>query len=250
MRRLFFILCSLYFGLHAAHAQDITVFAAASLQSVLHDIAPLWANETGGDIRFSFAGSAILARQVQAGAHADIIILANRDWMDALDDTATIDPATRVDLLTNRLVVIGRDADPAPLQVSFDGTGRIALALVDAIPAGIYARSALETLGLWDELSPRVVELDHVRAALALVAAGAVDRGIVYATDAQVDPRVQIIADIPPHTHAPIIYPAAAIAGTGPDATRFITFLQSPAASDIFTAHGFGLFGLAASEAP
>jgi molybdate transport system substrate-binding protein len=158
---------------------------------------------------------------------------------------------TRADLLTNRLVVVAGAADPAPLDLAAPGAllerigeGRLSLALTEAVPAGIYARQALTNLGLWDAVAPQVVEADNVRAALALVAVGAAPVGIVYATDAVPEPRVAVIAEVPPGAHDPITYPAAAIAtGDVAGATAFLAFLRSGPAAEVFRAQGFGLPG-------
>ena len=230
-------------------AADLTVFAAASLQNAMVAIADVWNAETGGTLTLSFAGSSALARQVRAGAPADLVILANTPWMDTLESAGDIVPATRNDLLTNRLVVIaphGAEASLDPYNgAAFEarlGQGRLALALVDAVPAGIYAKSALEQLGLWPRVMDRVVQTDNVRVALALVAARAATMGIVYATDARANNRVTIIANIPPDTHAPILYPIAATRiGNAQAARAFLNFLHGPQAQAIFTDHGFGL---------
>lgn len=231
-------------------AADLTVFAAASLRSALEDVAEAWAQDTGGELTLVFAGSSAIARQVQAGAPADVVILANTDWMDALATSGDIDIGSRIDLLGNRLVVIGGWHDTDPLDLSDPaalserlGRGRLAVALVDAVPAGIYAKSALDTLGLWDSVEDRVVQTDNVRAALALVGVRAANLGIVYATDADVDRRVTIIADIPSDVHPPIIYPAALAVDPAPGAEALLETLSGPLAQAIFQGHGFALIG-------
>ncbi len=230
-----------------APAADLTVFAAASLRGAMDDIAAAWASETGGTLTLSFAGSSAIARQVQAGAPADLVILANTAWMDVLEDGGEIDPATRTDLLTNRLVLIGARPEP-PVDLGDGaavldriGEARLALALVDAVPAGIYARAGLETLGLWDALQGQVVQSDNVRGALALVATGAAPYGVVYATDAVAEPRVTVLAEFPADTHPAILYPAAALRGADPAALDLLGFLGRPVAGAILSGHGFGL---------
>lgn len=232
-----------------AQATDVTVYAAASLGDVLADLAVLWQAETGGQLTPVLAGSSAIARQVQAGAPADIVILANPGWMDVLEAAGDIDADSRADLLTNRLVLIGAE----PLQEPLDlrdasavtarlGEARLALALTEAVPAGIYARAALESLDLWEALSPNVVEADNVRAALALVALRAVEFGFVYATDAMADPRVSVLAEVPADTHPPISYPVAQVTGGDAEASRrFLALLDQAPAQAIFTARGFGL---------
>jgi molybdate transport system substrate-binding protein len=224
-------------------AQDVTVFAAASLGGVLQDIATAWRADTGGTLTIVAAGSSAIARQIQQGAPADVVILASTDWMDALEVSGDILPGTRVDLLSNSLVLIGGAAagpvDLADLPGELAG-GRLAMALVDAVPAGIYGRAALDYLGHWQVLQPQVVQADNVRAALAFVATGAVPMGIVYATDAQADPRVAILARFPGDSHPPILYPAAAVThGDIAAATDFLTFLNAPAAQAAFAEAGF-----------
>jgi molybdate transport system substrate-binding protein len=233
-------------GATALRAAHLTVYAAASLGDVLGEIAEAWTDRTGGELTLVLAGSSAIARQIQAGAPAGLVILANPDWMDVLDAAGVIDAASRTDLLGNRLVLIGAPgqapldlSDPEALPTRLD-EGRLALALTEAVPAGIYARAALNSLGLWAAVAPRVVEADNVRAALALVALGAADFGIVYATDAEAEPRVTVLAEIPADTHPPIIYPAALVAGgetTG--ATALLAFLTTPVARAVFESHGF-----------
>jgi molybdate transport system substrate-binding protein len=234
-----------------AAAADLTVFAAASLRGALEDVADAWEQTTGGALTLVFAGSSAVARQVQAGAPADLVILANSDWMDMLQASGDIRPDARVDLLSNRLVLIGGWHDTEPLDLTdrdavLDrlGDDRIALALIDAVPAGIYARAALDSLGLWDAVSPQVVQTDNVRTALALVATRAANFGIVYATDALVEPGVALIAEFSPDLHPPIRYPAAVVShGDTLRAAQLLAFLQSPIAQAIFAGHGFGLTG-------
>ncbi|MEM7723131.1 MAG: molybdate ABC transporter substrate-binding protein [Pseudomonadota bacterium] len=229
-------------------AADLTVFAAASLRSALEDMAEAWAQDTGGELTLVLAGSSAIARQVQAGAPADVVILANTDWMDALDASGDIDEGSRVDLLGNRLVVIGGWHETDPLDLSDPsalsdrlGRGRLALAMVDAVPAGIYAKTALEALGLWDSVADRVVQADNVRAALTLVGVRAANLGVVYATDAGADRRVAVIADIPPDAHPPIVYPAALTVDPAPGADALMDMLNGPLAQAIFQGHGFAL---------
>lgn len=228
-----------------ASAADLTVFAAASLGTALTEIEAMWESETGRDLAVVLAGSSALARQIRQGAPADVFISASPDWMDAIEAEDLVRPGTRRDLLTNSLVVIahGPDAppiDPAALPGAL-GDGRLAMALVDAVPAGIYGKAALGHLGLWDALAPRVAQADNVRAALALVAAGEAPFGIVYATDARAEPRVSVVATFAEESHPPIVYPAAVIEGsTAPQAEAFLDWLEGPAARVAFDAQGFG----------
>lgn len=231
-----------------AGAGQVTVFAAASLGEVLRDVADRFEGETGHEVLVSFAGSSVLARQIQQGAPADVFISANRDWMRVLADDGAIDPDSRIDLLTNSLVLIAPGpATPAPIDETLDlparlGDGVLAMALIDAVPAGIYGKAALTTLGLWDAVADKIAQTDNVRAALALVAAGEAPLGIVYATDAAAEPRVGVVGTFPADSHPRIVYPAAAVAGSdNPLNDEFLSFLTGPEARDIFTAAGFGM---------
>ena len=234
----------------AARAETITVFAAASLTTALTQIAQSYEAISEDEIVLSFAGSSALARQIQLGAPADIFISASPDWMDLLQAGDLIDPDSRRDLLGNSLVLVAHDvAAPVLLSPDLDlatllGSGRLAMALTEAVPAGIYGRQALETLGLWDQVSDQVAQTDNVRAALALVALGEAPLGIVYATDARAEPDVTVIASFPPDSHQQITYPAALLYGpAGEDAADFLTFLQGPEAGAVFEAEGFSVVG-------
>lgn len=223
-------------------AAEITVFAAASLKTAMDRLAPLYEAETGDTAVVALAGSSALARQIQRGAPADVFVSANAAWMDVLEAEGRIVPGSRRDLLGNRLVLVATGA-AAPLDLAdlprALGQGRLAMALHQAVPAGIYGRAALETLGLWDELAPRVAQADNVRAALALVAAGAAPYGIVYATDAAAEPRVSVVATFPAASLPPIVYPAALVAGADPAAAAFLDWLEGPEAGAVFADLGF-----------
>ncbi|MBY6140322.1 molybdate ABC transporter substrate-binding protein [Leisingera daeponensis] len=230
-----------------AHA-GITVFAAASTKTALDDIAAAYTADTGQNITFSYAGSPALARQIQLGAPADLFISANPGWMNVLQDEGLIDAGSRVDLLANRLVLIAHGTAVPPLNLETTdlagllGEGRLAMALVDAVPAGIYGKAALAALGQWPSVAPKVAQAANVRAALALVASGEAPMGVVYATDARASAGVSVIAAFPQDSHPPVIYPAAAVAGgnTG-EAKAFLAYLRSPKGRDIFLQHGFGV---------
>ncbi|WP_193141476.1 MULTISPECIES: molybdate ABC transporter substrate-binding protein [unclassified Meridianimarinicoccus] len=226
----------------AARAEEVTVFAAASLKTALDEVATGWEATTGHDLRAAYAGSSGLARQIAQGAPAEVFLSANTAWMDWLEAEGAIDPVSRRALLGNRLVLVG-PTGAAPLDLSGLtrdlGEGRLAMALVDAVPAGIYGRAALENLGLWAELQSQVVEADNVRAALALVALGAAQMGIVYGTDAQAEPRVAVRAEFDPRSHPPILYPAALMPDASAAAAAFLTYLSGPEASAVFARHGF-----------
>lgn len=228
----------------ASDTRPITVFAASSMKTVLEEIASLW---TAGGVRFSFGASSILARQIQQGAPADLYVSASEAWMDVVEKDGLLVPETRRNFVGNRLVLIGPAADlpvdlgdPAALVARLGKTGRVALALVNAVPSGIYARQAFSSLGLWDTLSERTAQTDNVRAALALVAWGEAPLGVVYATDALAEPRVTVVAHFPDDSHAPIRYPVAAIVGGNVAQSRaFVDFLGTQVVRDVLDAHGF-----------
>ncbi len=242
-------LVALVLSVCPAASERVTVFAAASLADALAEIEAGFEAETGHDAAISIAGSSALARQIQRGAPADVFISASPDWMDLLERDGRLAPGTRRDLLTNALVLISADEGAAPVPLGADtklgdllGGGRLAMALVDAVPAGIYGRAALESLGLWEGVAPRVAQADNVRAALALVAAGAAPYGIVYATDAMAESRVAAVGTFPEASHPPIFYPAAAIgAQPTPGASAFLAYLGRPDARATFERQGFGV---------
>jgi molybdate transport system substrate-binding protein len=230
-----------------ALADQITVFAAASLKEGLEEIAEAFGQETGAKIAFSFAGSSVLARQIELGAPADIFISANAQWMDVLEAAGAIREETRFDLLRNRLVLVAHDPDAAPVIVDGNldlagmlGTGRLAMGLVNAVPAGIYGKAALEHFGLWASVAGKVAQSDNVRASLALVALGEAPFGLVYATDAQAEPRVHVVATFPDGSHAPIVYPAALTRrSNGAQAHAFLDYLRGEKAHKILERQGF-----------
>ena len=228
-------------------AGEITVFAAASMSNAMTGIETSFEAATGHDLVVSLAGSSALARQIQQGAPADIFISANPGWMDTLEADGLVAKGTRFDLLNNSLVLIAHGPGAAPVAIGPEmdlvgllGDGRLAMALVDAVPAGIYGKAALERLGLWDAVAPRVAQADNVRAALALVAVGEAPYGIVYATDAAAEERVSVVATFPSRTHPPIVYPAADLANRDlPAEAAFLEYLGGPEAREAFERHGF-----------
>ncbi|WBU65410.1 molybdate ABC transporter substrate-binding protein [Paracoccus aerodenitrificans] len=232
-----------------AAAEDVSVFAAASLKTALDRIAADYTSETGIKVTISYAGSGLLARQIIEGAPADIYISANPGWMDQVEQAGMTVPDTRQDLLANRLVLIGHD-DAGPVGIGpdldlpalLDG-GRLAMGMVDSVPAGQYGKAALETLGLWDDVAASVAQADNVRAALALVASGEAPMGIVYATDAQAEKRVHVLGQFPEGSHPPITYPAALLSGASDPADRaFFEALDEEDSAQIFAAEGFVTF--------
>jgi molybdate transport system substrate-binding protein len=245
-------------GSMAARAADepIVVFAAASLKNALDEAGAAWAKETGGMSRISYAGSNALAKQIEAGAPADLFISADLAWMDYAEKNGTIRAETRVNLLRNAIVLVAAKGsgkgsgkrvalEPgADLTAALAG-GRLAMGNVDAVPAGKYGKAALEKLGAWDRVKGQVAQAENVRAALLLVSRGEAPLGIVYATDAASDPGVEVVATFPADSHPPIVYPAAltrdAAGPTG--AASFLSFLRSPAARPIFERQGFVVVG-------
>ncbi|WP_092864532.1 molybdate ABC transporter substrate-binding protein [Albimonas pacifica] len=232
----------------AARAGEVTVFAAASLKNAMDEIAAAFAEETGDEARISLAGSSALARQIQQGAPAEVFVSANSEWMDRLEADGLLAAGARVDLLRNALVLVAHGPDAAPLALApgldlagILGEDRLAMALVEAVPAGIYGKAALESLGLWEAVAPRVAQTDNVRAALALVAAGEAPLGVVYATDAAAEPDVSVVATFPEDSHPPIVYPAALLTGAGETAAGFLAFLQGPRARAAFERQGFAV---------
>lgn len=229
-----------------ALADDVTVFAAASLTDALDRIAAQWSEETGQTAVMSYAGSSALARQIQQGAPADIFISASEEWMDAVQASEDIRPDTRRDLLGNSLVLIAHgDAAPVIIDTTLDLTamldgGRLSMAMVDSVPAGIYGKAALTHLGLWDAVEPMVAQSDNVRSALTFVARGEAPLGITYATDAAAQDDVTILGTFPADSHDPIVYPAAVTAQSDNDqAQAFLDYLSSDAARAVWTEFGF-----------
>ncbi len=233
----------------AAQSGNVLVFAAASLKEALDGVAARWRKETGKTAVISYAASPALARQIEQGAPAEIFISADLDWMDHLAGKALIKAETRSNLLGNRLVLIASKTSPAAVRIgpgfplaSLLGDGRLAMADVRAVPAGKYGKSALEALGVWNDVAGRVVQAENVRVALILVARGEAPLGIVYRTDAVADPSVKVIGTFPEESHPPILYPVALIAGAAhPDAAAFLAYIKSAAARPLFAASGFSV---------
>ncbi|MCE8009812.1 MAG: molybdate ABC transporter substrate-binding protein [Aestuariivita sp.] len=245
------LILGLWPSLGWAQPRDIVVFAAASLKNVLDEAVAAFETETDHDVVVSFGGSSALARQIQQGAPADIFISANVLWMEALQGDGLILPESRTVLAGNRLVLVGLDGDPVDLQdpgalsARLAPDDRLAMALVDAVPAGIYGKTALQNLGLWSGIVPFVAQTGNVRAALRLVSLGEARMGVVYATDAHIDSTVTVLATFPASSHPPIRYPAALTAErTHPDALAFLRFLRGAQGQTLFARYGF-LTGIA-----
>ena len=230
-----------------ARAAEVTVFAAASLTDAVTDIAAAFEAETGHRAVVSSAASSTLARQIEQGAPAAVYLSANQAWMDHLDNLDLLVTDSRVDLLGNRLVLVAPASasprpDPGP---EFDvaaalGDGRLAVGDPDHVPAGAYARQALQAVGAWPDLAGRLAPMADVRQVLTLVARGEVPLGVVYATDAASTDQVVTVATLPADSHDAIVYPAALIADQADDAAEaFFDFSRGMAAGEIFAAHGF-----------
>lgn len=232
----------------SAAQEQITVFAAASLKNALDDTNAAFAKATGVKVTVSYAASSALAKQIEQGAPADIFISADLQWMDYLGERKLIKPDTRFNLLGNKLVLIAPAASRignVSIGPGFDiaklaGSGRIAVADVNAVPAGRYARAALEKLGAWAKAEPKLAQAENVRATLAFVARDETPIGIVYETDAKVEPKVKVVGAFPDDSYPPVIYPVAATAITAKQSvSQYLHFLRTPAAKAIFEKYGF-----------
>jgi molybdate transport system substrate-binding protein len=231
-----------------AQPSPITVFAAASLTDVFKDLGAQWKARTGQDIRFSFAASGTLARQIEQGAPAAIFASADEKWMDELAQKDLLLRETRVSPIGNSLVLVApaNQAKPVVLEKGTDllallGNGRLAVGEPSSVPAGIYARQALTWMGQWDALQPHLASADSVRAALLLVERGEAPYGIVYGTDAAIDPGVKIVGTFPPASHDPVTYPFAVVKGTADPkaAIALLAFLAGHDAEPAFRKFGF-----------
>ncbi|MBI2503483.1 MAG: molybdate ABC transporter substrate-binding protein [Candidatus Latescibacteria bacterium] len=230
-----------------AQRDTVTVFAAASLADALQDLARQF-KQQGLEVRLSLGSSSTLARQIQQGAPADLFFSANPEWVSYLDSLGLIERDTRTDLLGNALVVVAPKGEGFRVEprrgFDFAGSfkGRLAIGDPDHVPAGLYARQALQWLGWWDSLQERLTPAADVRAALAYVERGECAAGIVYATDAGASARVEVIATLPAEAHESIVYPVAAVKGPrSAAARRLLDLLQSPAAGAVFEQCGFML---------
>lgn len=230
-----------------SRSRPVTVFAAASLGNALDEIDAEYGKRTGARAAISFASSSALARQIESGAPADIFLSADSGWMDYVEKRGLLAPGTRVNLLRNELVLIAPEKSPVSLTIGPKfplakalGEGRLAVGDPDHVPAGKYAKAALEYLGVWPELSGRLARAENVRAALLFVSRGEAPFGIVYRTDAAADRAVRVIGVFPPASHPPVVYPAARVAaGRSPAARNYFEFLKSRAAAALFSKHGF-----------
>ena len=246
-------LCLVICGLGAAagaraaeEAQPILVFDAASLTDVVENLGRSFTARSHVAVRSSPASSSALARQIEAGAAADVFFSADREWMDYLEQRKLLRPGSRHDVVRNRLVLIAPADSKVRVKIApgFDllkalGDGKLATGDPDSVPVGKYAHVALEKLGVWNGVAPRLVRAENVRSALAFVARGEAPLGIVYRTDARADKRVRIVDEFPEDSHPPIIYPIALTTRAGPAAQRFLDFVTSDAVKPIFREYGF-----------
>ncbi|HEX7115289.1 MAG TPA: molybdate ABC transporter substrate-binding protein [Steroidobacter sp.] len=231
--------------------EPLVVFGAASLTDTLQKISDAYTASSGVPVKLSFAASSALARQIESGARADLFFSADQEWMDYLQDRRLIQTATRIDLLGNRLVLIAPrhskvsiDLKPnAPLLAALGSSGRMAIAEPELVPAGRYGKAALIWLGVWPGLESRLARAENVRVALMYVARGETPLGIVYATDAKVDPDVRVVAEFPQSSHPPVTYPVALTAVARPAAAEYLRYLRSDAAREIFGQAGFTVLG-------
>ena len=225
---------------------SITLYGAASLTNALQDLGDSYFKQTGAVVKFSFAASSVLARQIESGAQADIFFAADLEWMDYLQSRSLINKGSRRDVLGNKLVLIApvdskielKVAPGFPLLAALGG-GRLATGDPDSVPVGKYARSALISLGVWNDIQDRLVRAENVRSALMFVDRGEAPLGIVYETDALVDKKVRVVDVFPANSHLPITYPIALTVAAKPEAAKFVEYLLSPAGDAVFQKYGF-----------
>lgn len=243
------ISCVLLLSSSQLFAEDpVRVFAAASLTNAMNDIAVQWQKQNHPAPSLAYGASSALARQIEAGAPADIFASADLSWMDYLDDRKKIVSASVINLLGNDLVLIVPKGQRLPIEMKKDFRiadafkGKLCTGEPGVVPVGIYAKQSLEQLGWWTSLSGRIVGTDDVRTALAFVERGECPLGIVYATDAAISEKVEVLDRFPDSTHKPIVYPFALVGGARPEAKALMVYMStSPEAAEIFRKHGFSL---------
>ena len=233
-------------GAQETKRPELLVFAAASLTNVLGELSPAFEKDSGVTVKFSFAASSALARQIESGAAADVFVSADQEWMDYLQTRELLNKASRRDLVGNRLVLIAPADSKASLKIGPNfpllaalGNGRLSTGDPDTVPVGKYARAALTSLGVWDSIEPRLVRAENVRSAMMFVSRGEAPLGIVYSTDALVESKVRVVDTFPDGTHAPITYPAAATKAAKRDADAYLTYLSGVSASATWKKFGF-----------
>jgi molybdate transport system substrate-binding protein len=225
----------------------VLVFGAASLTNVLDDLGKSFTAKTHVPVKSSLAASSVLAKQIEAGAPADVFFSADLEWMDYLEQRKLLKPGSRHDVVGNTLVLIAPADSTVSLEIrpgvdfnpALGSQGKIATGDPDSVPVGKYAKAALEKLGVWDRVSGRIVRAENVRAALAFVARGEAPLGIVYKTDALAEKKVRIVAEFPAGSHPPITYPIALTLHGGAGAQQFVDFVQGRTAAEIFRRYGF-----------
>lgn len=231
-----------------SRSEPVVVFAAASIKNALDETAKQWTEKSKTEVKSSYAASSALAKQIEAGAPADIFISADLDWMNYVDGKQLVKTSTRNNLLGNSIVLVAnKDWSKGDVKIASGfplatllGDGRLSMADTATVPAGKYGKAALEKLGVWDSVSGKLAQAENVRAALALVGRGEAPLGIVYKTDAAAEPNVKIIGSFPDDLHKPIVYPAALIeTSKNAKASEFLKYLASPEAKTIFEKHGF-----------
>lgn len=230
-----------------APQQGPVIFAAASMKTALDQIAAAWKAKTGKSVAISYASSAVLAKQIESGAPADLFISADLKWVDYLDKAGLLRPGTRETLLGNQLVLVAPADSKTSLTITkgFDlagaiGSGKLAVCTITSCPAGLYGKQALEKLGVWTSVEPKLAQADNVRGALLLVSRGEAPFGIVYATDAKAEPKVKVIGTFPESSHEPIVYPAAVPKDSkNPDGAALETYLHAPESVKILKEQGF-----------
>jgi len=229
-----------------ASSGDVLIFAAASLQNVIDDLAAPCKHATGVSYKASYAASSTLAKQIDQGAPAEIFISADVDWMDDVAKRGMIQASSRVNLLGNDLVLVAPANAGVALRIAPGfglaaalGSGRLAVGDPAAVPAGLYAKAALTSLGVWNDVANRLAPAENVRAALVLVSRGETPLGIVYRTDARADPGVKIVDVFPESSHPPIVYPAALTTRASTNAKKVLDYLRGPEARALFERAGF-----------
>jgi molybdate transport system substrate-binding protein len=236
---------------YADEAKAVLVFDAASLTDVVEELGRVFTEQAHLQVKSSPAASSVLAKQIEAGAAADVFFSADLEWMDYLEQRKLLRPGSRQNVVRNRLVLIAPADSKVNLKIApgFDlskalGGGKLATGDPDSVPVGKYAQAALEKLGVWNRVSGQIVRAENVRAALAFVARGEAPLGIVYRTDALAEKRVRIVDEFPQDSYPPIVYPVALTARASPEAQRFLDFVVGEVAKPIFRRYGFDPVGL------
>jgi molybdate transport system substrate-binding protein len=230
----------------APRKPELLVFAAASLTDVLGELSPAFEKESGIAVKISFAASSALARQIEGGAAADVFVSADPEWMDYLQTRQLLAEASRRDLVGNRLVLIAPADSKVELRIApqFElvaalGEGRLSTGDPDTVPAGKYAKAALSSLGVWESVERKLVRAENVRSAMMYVSRGEAPLGIVYSSDALVDPKVRVVGTFPEKSHPPITYPASAMKAAKPAAASYLEYLGSKEAAATWKRFGF-----------